>query len=172
MNEAVVNPGQNATFSFAIKAPTTPGSYQESFSLVAESYKWFNQAITSNISVTDQAPSQIIGSLNAGQSLSTNQMLVSSDGRFKLIMQGDGNLVLYSPNRPLWWTSTNGKPVVLFAVQGDGNLVLYDSQYKYYWATMTQGRGGTTLVMQNDGNLVLYDPQFRPIWNTQTNGKI
>lgn len=177
MVESTVAPGQNATFNFAIKAPSTPGNYAESFSLVAEGLKWFNQAITSNISVTGAPPpppsgGTYTGIMNVNQVLNANQILISPDGRYKLIMQGDGNLVLYSPNRAIWWTSTNGKPVVKFAVQGDGNLVLYDATYKPYWNTGTQGRGGTILAMQNDGNLVLYDSQFRSIWYTGTNGKI
>lgn len=180
MAEAVVAPGQNGTFNFAIKAPATPGNYTETFSLVAEGLKWFNQPVNSTITVTGTPPpppppppgGNITGVMNINQVLNVNQMLISPDGRYKLIMQGDGNLVLYSPNRPIWWTGTGGKPVNLFAVQGDGNLVLYDAQFRPYWYTNTQGRGAKILALQNDGNLVLYDALFRPIWNTQTNGKI
>lgn len=178
MVESVVAPSQNATFNFTIKAPTTPGSYTESFSLVAEGHKWFNQPITSTVTVTGTPPptpppsDNYTGSMNANQLLNTNQMLISPDGRYKLIMQGDGNLVLYSPNRPLWWSSTDNKPVVRFAVQGDGNLVLYDSAYRPYWNTGTQGRGGNSLHLQNDGNLVLYDSQSRAVWHTRTYGQL
>merc|ERR1719204_2795177 len=38
--------------------------------------------------------------------------------------QGDGNLVIYTSNGPIWESSTRGKNCSL-AVQDDGNLVLY-----------------------------------------------
>ncbi len=40
--------------------------------------------------------------LVAGSSLSTGQSLVSSNGRAKLILQGDGNLVLYTAAGKPW----------------------------------------------------------------------
>ena len=33
-------------------------------------------------------------------------VLISSDGRFRLIMQSDGNLVVYAGDRPLWASNT------------------------------------------------------------------
>lgn len=170
MNESLVSPGQNATFTIPIKAPANGGSYTENFSLVAEGYRWFSQPIVKTIEVTGGV-AQPAGVLSSGQSLTTNQSMVSADGRFRLIMQGDGNLVLYSPNRPIWWTGTNGRPAVRLAVQGDGNMVLYGNT-TYFWATWTHGSGNVVLIVQNDGNLVLYNQQGRPVWNSRTAGRI
>lgn len=170
MNEAIVSPGQNASFTVPIKAPANGGAYIESFSLVAEGYRWLNQAVTSTITVTGGSV-QPAGVLSSGQSLTANQSMVSADGRYRLVVQGDGNLVLYSPNRPIWWTGTNGKPANRLSVQGDGNLVLYGNT-TYYWATWTQNAGNVRLVVQNDGNLVLYNAQDRAVWNTRTAGRI
>ena len=86
-------------------------------------------------------------------------------------MQGDGNLVLYSPNRAIWWTSTQNTGANIFIVQGDSNMVVY-SPARYVWASWTQNRGAKTLFMQDDGNLVLYDASSRPIWNSGTAGRI
>ncbi len=166
MNEASVAPGQNASFSFNMRAPSS-GSYNESFKLVSEGYQWFGPVISKAISLGAQ-PSNI---LQAGQNLMAGQQVVSQDGRYRLIMQTDGNLVLYSPNRPIWWTGTNGKPANRLSVQTDGNMVLYGPA-TYYWASWTNGRGNVTLVVQDDGNLVLYDAQNRPVWNSRTAGKI
>jgi hypothetical protein len=49
-------------------------------------------------------------------------------GQYRLVMQGDGNLVLYNNGSPVWATGTNG--YVLGAtykaiLQGDGNFVVY-----------------------------------------------
>lgn len=49
--ESAVAPGQVATFSFNMQSPNTPGSYNESFSLVADNLQWFNQAITQSYTV-------------------------------------------------------------------------------------------------------------------------
>ncbi|MDQ5943735.1 MAG: Peptidase protein [Patescibacteria group bacterium] len=174
MLEATVAPGQNGTFNFTIKAPVNPGTYTESFSLVAEGYTWFNQPLNFT-TVVNGEPAPVDGYtevMNSGQSLSIDQALASSDGRYNLIMQSDGNLVLYSPNRALWSTATWGRPATNLVVQSDGNLVIYDNQGRYYWASGTFGRGGDKLVMQNDGNLVLYTAQGIPLWYTNTQGQL
>lgn len=44
----------------------------------------------------------------------------------RLVMQCDGNLVLYtSSNRPLWQSGTAGHPEAILAAQSDGNIVIY-----------------------------------------------
>jgi len=40
LQEASVAPGSNGTFTFTIKAPTTPGQYREYLNLVAEGFTW------------------------------------------------------------------------------------------------------------------------------------
>lgn len=56
--------------------------------------------------------------------LGAGMSIVSQDGRFQLVMQTDGNLVLYGPTGALWWTSSNG-PGRTMLFQSDGNLVVY-----------------------------------------------
>lgn len=81
----------------------------------------------------------------------------------KLIMQNDGNLVLYNKdNQPLWATMTSGSG--LYAVfQYDGNLVVYNKDNQPVWATNTAGHYGAVLTLQNDGTLVITADQ-QPIW--------
>lgn len=121
------------------------------------------------------------------------------DGRpgQQLIVQDDGNLVLYrdagpSPwagpeslswatNRPLDWlapgqrllpgwfmTSQNWSCKLI--MQHDGNLVLYGADDAVRWASDTDRRPGSSLIFQDDGNVVIYDPQGEPIWATDTDG--
>jgi hypothetical protein len=55
-----------------------------------------------------------------------------------LIMQGDGNLVLYNMmGAPIWSTGTVGYPGSYFAIQNDGNLVVYDATGQPRWASNT-----------------------------------
>lgn len=109
-------------------------------------------------------------SLESGASLSLGSELLSTNGNYRVIVQEDGNLVLYSRAHALWGSGTNGKGANLLIMQDDGNLVLYNSSHPV-WATGTNGHGSTTLVMQDDGNLVLYDASNHPIWGSGTNGR-
>ncbi len=107
--------------------------------------------------------------LAPNQSLFTNQSLNSPDGRFQLIMQSDGNLVIYrlANHHPLWATGTNGKDVMRAIMQTDGNFVLYDFHGHAVWASGTNGKNNAFLVMQSDGNLVIYEPNV-PVWASNT----
>ncbi|MEU7691688.1 NBR1-Ig-like domain-containing protein [Microbispora hainanensis] len=108
--------------------------------------------------------------LAAGQEMKAGSELVSGNGRVCLVMQGDGNLVLYRTDdgRPLWDTGTWGKPVAHAVMQGDGNVVLYDDSGQAHWATNTDGNPGAWLWLQDDGNLVLYGTAGNPLWATNT----
>ena len=94
--------------------------------------------------------------LNVNEALEIEQNLRSPDSRFTLVMQGDGNLVLYrnSDGKPLWATRTTGGTRAV--MQGDGNLVLYPSFGAAVWASNTAGNDGSIVQLQNDGNLVIY----------------
>jgi Astacin (Peptidase family M12A) len=95
--------------------------------------------------------------LNSNEVLYVNEYIVSPNGRFKCIMQGDGNLVVYQDDStPLWSSNTYGTPVDRCIMQGDGNLVLYSSNSTPYWSIGYQS-AGAYLVMQDDGNLVVYN---------------
>lgn len=171
LNEASVAPGQSGTFSVTLTGAPYNKTYTETYSPVVDGYSWLGLTINQPITVSGGQASPV-NTLGLSQSLSAGQSIVSPDGRYRLVMQGDGNLVLYSPYRALWWTRTDGKPANRVVVQSDGNIVLYDAQNRYYWAAMTQGNPNASLVLQDDGNLVLYSASGRPLWSTFTYGKL
>jgi hypothetical protein len=104
---------------------------------------------------------------NAG--LFDGTALVSADGRFRVLLQADGNLVLYAPGtRPLWATGTADPTVWDVVMQRDGNLVAYDQVGRPVFATGTDGHPGAWAIVQNDGNFVVYDAANRPLWATNT----
>jgi Dual-action HEIGH metallo-peptidase len=110
------------------------------------------------------------GTMVAGQSLGIGQQLNSCDGRFRLVLQGDGNFVLYKNGvRALWSTGTYGQPAYYAPLQGDGNFVLYGTSLQALWNSGTQGFPGAYLALQNDGNLVIYQGGVAR-WNTGTYG--
>jgi hypothetical protein len=109
--------------------------------------------------------------LIAGAELRPNQYIRAADGLHALLLQGDGNLLLYGPGGHYTWSSgTGGHTPVRAILQGDGNLVLYGTTGAY-WSSATAGAGTATLLLQNDGNLVLYG-QSGAIWSTGTAGRM
>lgn len=93
--------------------------------------------------------------LPSGGRLFRGMSLWSANGRYELIMQSDGNLVLYHHGLALWATNTNGIAIEKAVMQSDGNLVLYDYAGNARWASNTAGNWYAHLVLQCDGNLVI-----------------
>ena len=163
-------PGGTAAFNFTLKVPTTLGTYPESFGLVYDGAggQWF-ETNTATFSVTSlEKPKDVV---TVSQQLNVGDGIRSADGRYILVMQSDGNLVLYSPSRAVWASNTNGTGANTLIMQSDGNLVLYSPSRGAVWASNTAGSGGNVIVMQSDGNLVLYSPSRAP-WASNTSGKL
>ena len=111
--------------------------------------------------------------LNPGDNLAVGGAITSLDGRFTLVLQADGNLVLYQAGGVARWATGTGtasrKPPDWQAImQTDGNFVLYwhrgGSPAEPAWATATDGHPGAYLAVQDDGNVVIYGPGG-PLWS-------
>jgi hypothetical protein len=93
-------------------------------------------------------------------------------GRYRLVLQDDGNLVLYEGSTPHWHTNTWNLPPfskpVKAVMQHDGNFVLYSALGQPAWHTNTWEKGGDRLVLQDDRNLVLYRSDNVAVWHTDT----
>lgn len=102
--------------------------------------------------------------------LRVSQELKSTNGKYTLVLQVDGNLVTYdSQGKALWSSNTMGSGATECVMQEDGNLVLNDADGRVVWATNTDGYNKTKLVIQNDGNLVIYNDRGLAVW---ANGRI
>ena len=108
--------------------------------------------------------------LSSGQGLLVGKFIKSADGRFTLIMQTDGNLVLYGPqNQPLWASGTDGSNNPFDVImQEDGNLVIYDTNNNPLWASSTKGHPGAIFIVHIDGNAVISDTSNDTLWATDT----
>jgi hypothetical protein len=105
--------------------------------------------------------------LASGESLATRRSLYSSNGRYELTMQPDGNLVLYRRGvGPIWQSETHGHPDARAAMETGGDLVVYDSANRALWRSQTSGNAGASLHVQDDGNAVIYSVSSRPLWST------
>ena len=108
--------------------------------------------------------------LMPGESLYQGQSLTSLSGNHHLMMQSDGNLVIYNASgQAIWHTHTYGTDVNRLTMQTDGNLVLYTLSNKAPWHTHTYNREGQGVyaIIQDDGNLVLYTASNQAIWDSK-----
>ena len=104
--------------------------------------------------------------LQKGEKLEVGQSLTSNNGAYRLVLQEDGNLVLYAGEQSVWATATDGQDVQRAEVQDDGNFVLYTPD-KPVWASQTAGADNVRLVLQDDRNLVLYSGDDAK-WSSET----
>ena len=116
-----------------------------------------------------QAPSSTAsprGWLSPGETLASGTGIGSPWDSHYLMMQSDGNLVVYTrSNQPIWATMTFW-PGSWAVMQTDGNLVVYSPANRPVWSSDTNQFPNSSLAMQNDGNLVVYAPGNRPIWSS------
>ncbi|MFG2810037.1 mannose-binding protein [Streptomyces massasporeus] len=85
--------------------------------------------------------------------------------RIRMVMQTDGNLVVYNEHgKPTWASMTFGKNHrAIF--QTDGNLVIHNGDDRPIWASKTHGNEGAQLVLRADGKVVVRN-HGRVIWST------
>jgi len=116
--------------------------------------------------VSGTATAKVTATLTSGQGLDPGRGIVSPSQRYRLIMQGDGNLVIYEGSTARWNSQTAGRSGARLIMQGDGNLVIYLGATAV-WNSRTAGFSGTRLQLQDDGNLVLYQGS-KALWSTYT----
>ena len=144
----------------SIANPSVCGSYGTTPSTVATT--------TTAPGPTTTLPPHSSDILLPGEYLRANQSLQSLDLRFRMIQQGDGNLVVYGPANHVEFESLkSGNPGAYTVMQDDGNLVQYVGTTAI-WNSGTAGSGNRAvyLIMQTDGNAVLRMSNGVPIWSS------
>ena len=104
------------------------------------------------------------GRLSTGGRLLSGQSLYSPAGRFRLTMQGDGNLVEYSKAGTPVWASGTGVPGSKAIVQDDGNVVVYNGSNQALWATDTSGHPGAYVQLNDLGQLTVSSATDAVLW--------
>ncbi|MGV9503301.1 mannose-binding protein [Streptomyces sp. NPDC003642] len=85
--------------------------------------------------------------------------------RIRMVMQTDGNLVVYNEKgKPIWASMTFGQNHrAIF--QGDGNLVIHNAADRPIWASKSHGHDGAQLVLRADAKVVIvHNGQI--VWST------
>ncbi|MFI5528767.1 hypothetical protein ACIA8O_09450 [Kitasatospora sp. NPDC051853] len=104
----------------------------------------------------------------SGRTVRSGETVESKAGR--LVMQPDGNLVLYSKatGNARWSSATWGNPGAVVTMQSDGNLVVKAADGRPLWASGTWTHRNARAVVQDDLDFVLFPPEGGSIWATGT----
>jgi hypothetical protein len=113
----------------------------------------------------DAGPDFRSDGLDAGDWMYVGDTRVSTNGRFLLLLQEDGNLVVEDnddPSAPPVWSSrTHDHPNAGALMQPDGNFIIFgdrsseDLLATVAFTTETAGNSGAVLTIRNDGALVV-----------------
>ena len=107
-----------------------------------------------------------------GTQLVINQLILSPNKSFKLLMQPDGNLVVYQTKdmKVMWASNTMNSGAIVAKMQPDGNFVLYNANNSAKWASGTDRHPGAILSLLDSGYFVVYTSISNPeaLWTSGT----
>ena len=103
-------------------------------------------------------------SISNNQSIATSG--IRNDCGFNARMQSDGNLVLSRGVTPIWSSGTTGSYNGSLIMQGDGNLVVYRTNGTAAWSAGIANKGGIRLAILGSGRLVIYNAAGSEVWSS------
>lgn len=104
--------------------------------------------------------------LMPGEWLAPGQSLYSPNLQFRLILQGDSNLCLYSAGNPLWCSQTSGQGIYQAIMQSDGNMCMYETQGQFLpVCSGSAGNPGARLTVQDSGHAQILSTSGAAVWN-------
>lgn len=115
---------------------------------------------------------------SAGTTLTLNKKYISPNGKYALIFESNGNLVVYHYNKTtgqaynaIWTSRTAGNNSATCNFQSNGNLRI--TTRATVWESRTSGKGGAYLYIMDDGELrIVSSDTSRIIWGTYHNGDL
>lgn len=108
--------------------------------------------------------------IKVGEAFGVDRAIKSLSGTYSLVLQGDGNFVLYGNGKALWDSKTWGsRKATKGILQANGNLRLFDDDNREQWSSGTSGKGGpdSLLIVQDNGDAVIKSGD-NTIWSTDT----
>jgi hypothetical protein len=150
--------------SLLIPKPNMPAHTQQTERMIPVLY----EVLTTHMGVAPRGTGGEPGKpsvLPSDSQLAPGQQISSPDGRYRLVFQTDGNLVIYrADGAPVWSTGTWGISPNVARMQSDGNFVVYDTANTPHWHTHTYGNPGAYLSMQNNGAFVINSASGARLW--------
>ena len=100
------------------------------------------------------------------ENLCSDAHLNSQNGLYKLLMQTDGNLVLYNSGNVIWALNTYGFITSSAGLHFDqnGNLAIFSQDGQLIWSFNFQGKEAAFLKVQDDGCVVVIGNSGELLW--------
>jgi hypothetical protein len=105
----------------------------------------------------------------SGAQLDSGESKFSLNQQWRLILQTDGNLVIYNTATGVykWATQTIGSGAIKAIMQEDGQFCLYNAAGELKWTTYTRD-AGSVARLESDGILAVHSPKGYAVWNSVT----
>jgi hypothetical protein len=106
--------------------------------------------------------------LGPGDTMENGETLLSADGRFRLLVQDDGDLVMLNyreGGKIQWRAETAGSGAIAALMLQNGVFCLANKRGELVYQTRTFD-AGSYVRMQNNGNLVMYNPNGYTPWSS------
>ena len=111
-------------------------------------------------------PPLVSNIIRVNECLPSNHELISLNGKYRLVMEDDGNLVIFEAVKPIWKTHSHRSDADRFCLQdnqwtlcrGRQTIVLYCQQMDQI----------AYAILQDDGNFVAYSAAGVAVWSTDT----
>lgn len=125
--------------------------------------------------IPEPLPATKCGRLDPNTGLMPGETVSSCSGSHSLVMQNDGNFVLYNNRngRATWNTHTVSGGLDHKAImRANGQLGVFNTtDTNSVFMTPETGSPGAWLAVQDDGNVVIYSKEGRALWASNTAGK-
>jgi hypothetical protein len=103
-----------------------------------------------------------------GHRLRPGVSVVSYSGQSRLIMQTDGNLVMYGPGATVRWAYTTSTPGTTARMNLTGQLEVAGPTGAVVWTSGNPSSPGAKLHVLDDGNLVIVSRGGQVLWSIGT----
>ncbi len=156
------------TFRFQILSPLTDvancnkKAVLQNMSLISSCYSDFRgQPVSAlNLFGGDEILLPARNRIYSNIGYSNNFTWISSNNRYKLVMQSNGNLVQFAIRGTneiqIWQTNTSNNNNARLCLQRDGNMVIYSIAGAVLWSSGTSGQN-TYAILGTSGFLMLYN---------------
>lgn len=137
-----------------------------------------NNILFNNAIVAEAATLSGTKVASAGTTLTCNEKYISPNGKYVVIFETSGNLVVSHYNKTtsqvgntIWSSRTAGNNLATCTFQSNGNLVI--NKKATLWDSRTSGKGGAYLYLMDDGELrIVSSDKSSIIWGTYHNSNL
>jgi len=152
-----------------LSGASTRGSGARGVALLAAALALFGAAGSGPAQAQPAPPAATVAATSdrvlSGRELASGAAIGTSTGSHRLVMQADGNAVLFAGTVTLWSTGTTGNAGARLRVGAGGNLTVVSTTGLPVWSNGIAS-AGARLVIKSDGRLYEVTPAGKAVWFT------